>query len=70
MSDDRRCVNCSFSRTCSMYRNLRRIIRSSVLPIYLENEKMEEYIDLFALICPTYIMNIDDDSKIWCGDIE
>ena len=50
----KKCSDCKFSRGCPTYLEIRRTNRKSNLPIYIENEKLEAYNDMYANLCFLY----------------
>ena len=50
----KKCSDCKFSRGCPIYLKIRQSNRKSNLIIYIPNEKLEAYNDLYANICNLY----------------
>jgi len=49
----KKCSDCRFSRGCGIILAIRRSNRKNLM-IYLENELLESYSDIFANICHLY----------------
>ncbi|KKM96849.1 hypothetical protein LCGC14_1173900 [marine sediment metagenome] len=50
----KKCLNCKFARGCPVYLAIRRINRKGNLIVYMKNEELEAYNDLYANICNLY----------------
>jgi len=48
------CSNCKNAIGCELLDNIKRIIRSSMLSVYIRNDRIDLFIDLYANLCTEY----------------